>query len=225
LGSVNLGEDFMKRFGQAAVAAVALMATAKVASAQLPGILPYSPVETGSGIYAAADYGKPSDDLGGGTAYALTGGLGFSSFGFSVSAGARDPGGTGIGSSTSYGARVGMKLFGGGLNPLSVGLQVGGSQTKNIGAGGTSASYLAPGAWVKVNLPMIKPWGQVYYLTGTDLPATAEKEARFVVGVNLNLLVGFGLHAAYDWGNTGNIWGVGAHFNFRLPGVPLVPGV
>jgi len=216
----------MKRFGQAAVAAVALMATARVASAQLSGI-PYAPVEVGTGISVAVDYAKPSSDLGGGTAYGLTGGVGFGRFGLSASFGAQDP--SAFSKSTSVGGRIGMRLFGGGLNPLSVGLQVGGSSTQNIGVnstgGATTATYVAPGAWAKVNLPLIKPWGQVYYTTGNNRPSWSKDEVRFAVGVNFNLLLGLGVHGAYDWGNTGGGWGIGAHFNFRLPGVPLVPGV
>ncbi len=212
----------MKRFGPVAVAAVALMVTAQAASAQLAGI-PYMPVATGTGIIVAADYAKPSSDLGGGTAYGLTGGVGFGRFGFQASYGSRDPSGSAVGSSNSYGGVVGMRLFGGGLNPVSVGLQVGASQTADIGTAGSDATFVLPGAWVKVStLFPIKPFGQVYYRTGDNLP---KDEARFVIGANMNLLLGLGFHAAYDWGDTGSTWGVGAHFNFRLPGVPLVPGV
>jgi hypothetical protein len=215
----------MKRFGQVAVAAVALMVTAEVASAQLAGI-PFGPVATGTGIIVAADYAKPSNDLGGGTAYGLTGGAGFGRFGFTASYGSRDPGGSTIGKSNSYGGVIGMRLFGGGLNPVSVGVQVGGSQTQNIGTGGSDATFVLPGAWVKVStLFPIKPYGVAYYSTGNNRPTGLGDEARFVIGANLSLLLGFGFHAAYDWGNTGSTWGVGAHFNFRLPGVPVVPGV
>jgi hypothetical protein len=45
--------------------------------------------------------------------------------------------------------------------------------------------------------------------------------------VNFNLLLGLGVHAGVDWGKvpgkldpatpTTLIWGVGAHFDFRLP--------
>lgn len=210
----------MKRIGQVAVAAVALVATARVASAQLPGI-PFSPVETGTGISVAADYGDPQ---GTGKAYGLTGGVGFSRFGISASAGAFDLGGI-IGSSTSIGGRVGMKLLGGGLNPISIGVQVGASSTANIGTSGNRQTVIMPGLFLKVSPPLLplKPWGLVYYRAGTNLPV---KEARFAVGANFNLLFGFGVHGAYDWGNKGGKgWGVGVHFNFRLPGVPMVPGV
>lgn len=223
----------MKRFGQVAVAAAALVATARVASAQLPGI-PYAPVETGLGVSVSADAGKPNTKAGGGTAFGASVGIGFSRFGISAAAGTRNPSGSGLGlnSSASVGGRIGMKLIGGGLNPISLGVQVGGSTTGDIGGTALNRARLTtimPGAWVKVSPPLFpfKPWGQVYYLTGSNLPA-GTKEARFAVGLNLNLLFGLGVHAAYDWGKTGgSTVGVGAHLNFRVPslGVPGVPGV
>jgi len=215
----------MKRFGQVALAAVALMATARAASAQLAGI-PNLPVETGTGIMVGADYAQPSSDLGGGTAMGLTAGVGFGRFGLSGSYGSWDPSGSAVGKSNSYGGRIGMKLFGGGLNPVSVGVQVAASQTEHVSPTGGNSSFLMPGAWVRVStLFPIKPFGQLYYQTGDNRPTGYKDEVRFTVGANLSLLLGLGVHAAYDWGDVGSTWGIGAHFNFRLPGVPVVPGV
>jgi hypothetical protein len=45
-------------------------------------------------------------------------------------------------------------------------------------------------------------------------------EFRATIGADFNLLLGLGFHAAYDIGTasgSGKTWGVGAHFNFRLP--------
>jgi hypothetical protein len=86
-----------------------------------------------------------------------------------------------------------------------------------------------PGAFVRLSPPLfpLKPWAQVYYMTGSNVPDPA-KEVRFAVGADFNLLLGLGLHAGYDWGNEGgSTWGVGAHFTFRVPGlgVPGVPGM
>lgn len=205
----------MKRIGQVAVAAVALMAAARVASAQLPGI-PYGPVETGLGASVAADYGDPQ---GTGKAYGLTGGVGFSRFGISASVGSFNYGG-GV-SSTTIGGRFGMKLLGGGLNPISIGAQLG---FGSVSTAGTRTTAIMPAAFVKLSPPLfpLKPFGQVYYVAGSNVI----KEVRFTVGANFNLLFGLGVHGGYDWGDKGGKgWGVGAHFNFRLPGVPMVPGV
>ena len=209
----------MKRFGAIAVSAIALMAAAGTANAQSLGI-PYMPVETGAGIYLAADYA----DMGA-TAYGASAGLGLGRFGFSVSAGTVDAGGT-LGDVTSFGGRLGMRLFGGGLSPIAVGAQLGAISTQDISPTGGSQTMILPAAFVRAGLPLfpIKGFGQVYYVTGSDLAADQE-EVRFTIGANLNLLLGFGLHAAYDWGDSFDGWGIGAHFTFRLPGVPLVPGV
>lgn len=214
----------MKRIGSVAVAAVLLSAMARTAAAQLPGI-PVGPVETGTGISVAADYAKPSNDLGGGSAYGLTGGLGISNFGISASVGAWKP--SGFSAQTSFGGRLGMKLFGGGLNPLTIGVQVGGSSVKISGPlTSVTQTRILPGAFVRVSPPLfpLKPYGVAYYQTGNNGIA---KEARFTVGANFNLLLGLGVHGAYDWGNSGATWGVGAHFNFHVPGlgVPGVPGM
>ena len=213
----------MKRFAAVAMAAVALAAATSKASAQLPGI-PYGPVETGTGISIAADYGKPNDKAGGGSAYGLTGGIGFSNFGLSASIGAWKP--TGITSAqTTLGGRLGMKLFGGGLNPLTVGAEVGASSVRFAGGGGRVTAFM-PGAFVKVSPPLfpLKPWGQVYYTLGNS---NVTKEVRFAVGANFNLLLGLGLHAGYDFGDSGSTFGLGAHFSFHVPGlgVPGVPGM
>ena len=37
------------------------------------------------------------------------------------------------------------------------------------------------------------------------------------LGADFNVLMGLGVHAAYDMGKNNNTWGVGAHLNFRLP--------
>ncbi len=210
----------MKRLASLAVVA-ALTAAGSRAMAQLPGI-PYQPVETGTGISIAADYGKPDNKSGGGSAYGLTGGLGLGRFGVSASVGAVKP--SGFSSQTSFGGRLGLKLVGGGLVPLQIGVQVGASSTKYSSplAPSVTQTLLLPGAYVKISPPLfpLKPFGMVYYQTGNN---GISKEARFTVGTNFNLLLGLGLHAAYDTGKSGSAWGVGAHFNFRVPGLPGVP--
>jgi hypothetical protein len=223
----------MNRIGTFAVSAVLMAAAARTAAAQLTGI-PYSPVETGTGISIAADYGKPDNKAGGGSAYAVTGGIGFSSFGLSASVGAIKPSGS-TSAATQFGGRLGMKLFGGGLMPVTIGAQIGAAHLKITGVGGSfTTTTILPSVFVRVSPPLfpLKPWGNVYYLTGscstTSGTCTVEKEVRFAVGVNFNLLLGLGVHAGYDWGNkNGNSWGVGAHFSFHVPGlgVPGVPGM
>lgn len=215
----------MIRTGSALFLFALAASTATTAAAQLPGI-PYGPVETGLGLTVAADYGKPNDEAGGGSAYGLTAGLGFSRFGLSLSAGMVKPDGL-TDAEMAIAGRLGMKLFGGGLNPISVGAQVGVSTVSFpvTPTTDTRITAIMPGAWVRLSPPLfpLKPFGQVYYITGSDI----EEEVRFVVGANFNLLLGLGLHAGYDFGDGGSTLGVGAHFTFRVPGlgVPGVPGM
>ena len=219
----------MKRFGwKVLTAALAVPLTVQALSAQLPGI-PYGPVNTGLGINVAADYGK-SNVSGSGAAYGLTGGLGIANLGIQASVGSQTPV-SGGSSNTTFAGAAGLKLFGGGLTPVTVGIQVGAGH-ESFGTG-NSITTIEPAAWVKVSPPLfpLKPWGQVYYLSGTTSgAATLTKETRATIGANFNLLLGLGVHAAYDFstksGGT-NFWGVGAHINFRVPslGVPGVPGI
>ena len=199
----------MKRIGAIAVAAVALSVVASQASAQLPGV-PNYPIDTGTHLGLAADYAKPE---GGGEAYGLQGSFGFSRFGVRAGVGGID---NGTASEVSYGGGVSMRLIGGGLNPLSVGAQVGATQVE---VGTTKFTSIQPGAWVKFSPPLfpIKPFGSIYYVTGDNVT----EETRLSIGANLNLLLGFGFHGAYDWGDSGYTWGVGAHFMFRV-GIPGV---
>jgi hypothetical protein len=62
----------------------------------------------------------------------------------------------------------------------------------------------------------LKPFAVGYYVLGSKVT----KEFRATIGADFNLLLGLGVHAAYDLGTgspTSNVWGVGAHFNFRMP--------
>ena len=218
----------MTRIGRTALAALAALTTVQVAKAQLPGI-PYYPVNTGLGINVAADYGKPTGSGATGHSWGVTGGLGLSNLGLSASFGGAD---AGAGSQTTLGGALGMKLFGGGLTPVQIGAQVG---VGHVGApaGGSAITTFEPAAWVKVSPPLfpLKPFGQVYYVTGTcGTGCSFNNETRVSIGANFNLLLGLGVHAAYDFSTkSGGAkgWGVGAHMNFRVPslGVPGVPGI
>jgi len=70
--------------------------------------------------------------------------------------------------------------------------------------------------------PWIAPRVDVVKLSGGGLSNT---ETNFGLGggVELNLLNGFGLHAAYDRvfldGGDPSVFGLGAHYAFRIPGL------
>ena len=201
----------MKRFGTvAAIAAVATLAGAGAVHAQLPGI-PLEVAPSGTGIDVLADYAKPNADAGGGSAWGVAGGIGLGRVGLRAAFGGLDPDSSS--SVTTYAGLAGLRLFGGGLNPLAIGAEVGAGQFK---VAGQTFTQIPIGATVSFNPPLfpIKPWGVAYYREGDS---NIKKEARFSVGANFNFLLGLGVHAAYDWGNSGTTWGVGAHFNFHVP--------
>jgi hypothetical protein len=58
-----------------------------------------------------------------------------------------------------------------------------------------------------------------------SVSGTSDSETNFALGagIELNLLNGFGLHAAYDRvfvdGGDPSVFGLGAHYAFRVPGL------
>lgn len=194
----------------AAVALVLLGAAVRPAAAQILSGVPLGVAPSGTGIVLGLDYGSPE---GGAAAYGLTGGIGFSRFGVAASVGSLDP--DNLENATNYGAMAGMRLFGGGLNPLQIGAQAG---VLSMDLSGSNLTAYNVGANVRFNPPLfpLKPWGVVYYAMGDD---NVDDEARISVGVDFNLVLGLGVHAAYDWGDSGSTWGIGAHFKFGVPGM------
>ncbi len=190
--------------------AAALVLAAQAVQAQVYGV-PFYPTPTGTGASASADYGKPED----GSAVALTGGLGLPRLGVTATVGRYSISGT---EEMSFGGSAALRLFGGGLMPVSVQAQAG---FGTIDLGGTTGrvTNIPVGLAVRVSPPLfpLKPFAVAYYTLGDGV----EEELRVNVGANFNLLLGLGFHAAYDWGDSGSTFGLGAHFNFRLP-VPVM---
>ena len=198
-------------------AAVVLLALAgQAARAQVPG-LPFYPTPTGMGVLAAAEYAHGANSR---TMLAARAGIGFGPFGVTAVAG-QYKGGTGLSTQVAYGGSVAMKVFGGGLLPVSISVQGGVGQVKDVLSTHT-ITYMPVGAAVRANLPLfpIKPFAVGYYVLGSNLGSNLKKEFRATVGADFNLLLGLGFHAAYDMGKA-NAWGIGAHFNFRMP-IPMM---
>lgn len=207
----------MRRIGSAAAVALVLLgAAARPAAAQSLRGVPLGVAPSGTGINLGVDYGSPDNDYdGGGTAYGVTGGVGFSRFGIAASVGSIDP--DNFNKASSYGAMVGMRLIGGGLNPLAIGAQAGGTHAE---VGGITTTTYNAGASVRFSPPLfpLKPWGVAYYAMSDN--DAMKDEVRMTLGLDFNLMLGLGVHAAYDWGNDGGAtWGIGAHFKFGVPGM------
>jgi len=202
------------------------------AQAQVRGIPVYnSGVATGIAIYG--DVGFPNAEAGKGTALAVSGRAGFGPFGATAILSTFNPDGP-AGSKVSVGGTLNYKLFGGPLIPLSVTLQGGigyfKSDTGLLPSGEQNALRFPVGLGFALTIPnpalAIKPWLaprlDIVRLSGGGSSST---ETNFGIGggLELNLLSGLGVHAAYDRvfidGGDPSVFGLGAHYSFRIPGL------
>ncbi|MBA3444073.1 MAG: hypothetical protein H0T58_04360 [Gemmatimonadales bacterium] len=206
--------------------------TAPAAEAQVRGIPVYnSGIPTGIAVYG--DIGFPNVDAGKGRALALSGRAGFGPLGATAILSSFNPDGAGD-SQLSVGGTLNFKIFGGPLIPLSVTLQGGiGYSKPDVGFlpdGDVNEFRFPLGVGLALTIPnpalAIKPWiaprVDIVRLAGSGL---SETESNFGLGggIELNLLSGLGVHAAYDRvfmdGGDPSVFGFGAHYSFRVPGL------
>ena len=236
----------MTERAHAVIAAVGLSLAAAIAprvvAAQVHGIPVYnSGIPTGIGVYG--DIGFPNTDAGKGRSLALSGRAGFGPFGATAILSTFNPEGPGD-SELSVGGTVNYKIFGGPLIPLSVTLQggIGYAKPENGFVPGQEVNeFRFPiGVGVALTIPnpalAIKPWiapridivrmsGGETNTPGGPIAARSATESNFGLGggIELNTLSGFGVHAAYDRvfldGSDPSVFGVGAHYTFRVPGL------
>jgi len=200
--------------------------------AQVRGIPVYnSGIPTGIAIYG--DIGLPNEDAGKGTAFAVSGRAGFGPFGATAILSTFNPEGPGD-SDLSVGATLNYKVFGGPLIPLSVTLQGGiGYSKPDIGLlpNDEVNEYRFPvGLGFALTIPnpalAIRPWiAPRLDIVRVSGGGASDTETNFGLGggLELNLLSGLGLHAAYDRvftdGGDPSVFGFGAHYAFRIPGL------
>jgi hypothetical protein len=216
-----------------AAALVAALAVAGVpVAAQVRGLPLYnSGVPRGLGLYA--DVGFPNDEAGGGTGYGVTGRLGAGVFGATATLASYNADGPG-GSDLSVGATLNYRLFGGPLVPLSVTLQggVGYARPESGFLPGEDVNdwHFPVGLGFALVIPnpalAIRPWlAPRLDIVRTSAGGESETDTNFGLsgGLELNLLSGLGVHAAYDAvfadGGTPGVFGIGAHYTFRVPGL------
>jgi outer membrane protein with beta-barrel domain len=215
-------------------ALLALAAMAPPAAAQVRGIPVYnSGVPRGIGLYG--DVGFSNDEAGGGTGWGLTGKAGLGPLGVTALISTSKP--DGGDSDVSLGATLNYRLFGGPLVPLAVTLQAGAGWVKAEGADllvlpppDVTTWHFPIGVGFTLTIPnpvlAIRPWlaprlDIVRHSAGGD----SETDTNFGLsgGLEANFLNGFGLHAAYDAvfadGATPGVFGLGAHYAFRTPGL------
>jgi hypothetical protein len=174
------------------------------AHAHMSGV-PDAPAPTETGAIVSVDFGDPGD----GYSTGIGAGGGFGRFGGRVDYAHRDfdpEEGDGVGGS------AGMRLAN--LGPATLGAQVGVSSIDHS-AGRQTA--ILPGLSAKGSVPGIplKPWGLLTYRIGDNL----SDEFRLTLGADWNFMPAFGAHAGVEWGDSGNVWGVGAHMAFGVPGL------
>jgi hypothetical protein len=225
---------------QAVLGAVALAAAlagmAPSAAAQVRGIPVYNAgIPRGIGIYG--DVGFSNDDGGGGTGYGVTGRAGFGPFGATAMLSSYNPDGP-TDSDVSVGATLNYRVFGGPLVPLAVTVQGGIGYAKpddTLLPDGESVADLTElrfpvGVGFALTIPnpilAIKPWlAPRLDIVRTSIGDNAETNSEFGLsgGIELNTLGGLGLHATYDAifadGGTPGVFGIGAHYTFRVPGL------
>ena len=213
------------------VALATLAGGAGELAAQVRGIpVDNAGVARGVGLYA--DIGFPNDEAGGGRAYALTGKAGLGVLGFTGTLASFDPDGSDA--AIAVGATINYRIFGGPLVPLAVTFQGGigyyAPDTDSPFDVLDSDLHFPIGVGFAMTIPnpalAIRPW------LAPRLDITAQKieggetdtntEFGLSGGIELNTLSGFGLHASYDAvfsEGTPGIFGVGAHYTFRVPGL------
>lgn len=202
------------------------------AQAQVRGIPVYnSGIATGIAIYG--DVGFPNVEAGKGTALAISGRAGFGPLGATAMLSTFNPEGAGD-SELSVGGSLNYKVFGGPLIPLSVTLQggIGYSKPDNGFLPGAEVSELRfpVGIGFALTIPnpalAIKPWiaPRIDIMrSSADGQSSTESNFGLAGGLELNLLSGLGVHAAYDRvftdGGDASVFGLGAHYSFRVPGL------
>jgi hypothetical protein len=208
-----------------------LLASGRTAEAQVRGIPVYnSGIPTGIAVYG--DVGFPDEDAGKGTAFAVSGRAGLGPFGATAILSTFNPNGPGD-SDLSVGATLNYKIFGGPLIPLSVTLQGGIGYSKpdtGLLPGEENELRFPVGLGLALTIPnpalAIKPWiAPRLDIIRTSGGGLSDTETNFGLGggLELNLLNGFGVHAAYDRvftdGGDPSVFGLGAHYAFRIPGL------
>ena len=206
-----------------AAAVIPLAALATAAQAQLAGIPVYYSPRGGTGVGIAANLGFPNDSAGGGTAYGVSGSFGTGPVTLTAMVGAWK--GTSFTSAqTTFGANIAYRLFGGGILPVAVAVQAGYGTVKSAlpaPAPSNTINTIPVGVGISFDPPLfpLKPWiaPRVDFISGGG---SSTSEVWVSGGVNFNLLLGLGVHAAVDYKPSSPskmILGVGAHFDFHVP--------
>ncbi len=141
----------------------------------------------------------------------------------------------GADASVAVGGTINYRVFGGPLVPLAVNLQGGIGYTRPTPAARSTSTdtdlRFPVGVGFALTIPnpvlAIRPWlaPRLDITTRKSEGGDTKTNTEFGLsgGIELNTLGGFGIHAAYDAvfadGGTPGVFGIGAHYTFRVPGL------
>ena len=240
----------MKRFvGSTAAFALAVGLVVVPAAAQLNSIPVYFNPKGGTGFTLGVDFGKGiNTESGKNTAFAARASVGGGPITIGAGIGTVNPR-VGLARETEvqYMGTLGLRVFGGPLLPVSIGLQGGvGFLSQDVTPTTTLKSLNIPiGIGIGLSAPTpgfsFDPWiAPRVQISRTELGPDSQTRAGFGVsgGVNLAFVMGLGLHVAFDWlklpsktSGALNLLevqpatiGIGVHYTFGPPGIPVLPG-
>ncbi len=247
----------MKRFmtfGAALIIGLTFMAGP--ATAQMNSIPVMFNPKGGTGLLVALDFGRGmNDESGKNTALAFRSALlvGPVTIGGGIGIVNPDKGGL-VGRETErqYMGNLALRLFGGGLLPVSISFQ-GGVGVLDNSSLGTKVVTVPIGLGIGFSVPTpgfsFDPWiaGRYAFVQNEGAFQTANQNSFGIsAGLNFNFLMGLGFHVAGDWqqnplervtSGSGTltvpetrpfVFGIGLNYTFTipgLPGVPMVPGM
>lgn len=248
----------MKRVVMFAISVVFSMALlVPPATAQMNSIPVYFSPKGGTGLLVALDVGKGiNDESLKNTAVAFRSALGVGPVTIGGAVGMVNPYiNTTLGREpeAQYMGNIALRVFGGGLLPVSVSLQ-GGVGFMSIDDLATDVVTVPIGVGFGFSVPApafnFEPWiAPRYTLVRSEIgtaPAINQHSFGISAGVNLGFLMGLGLHIAGDWQTNPAevvtqgpvqvsladskpfVLGIGLNYTIRipgLPGVPIVPGM
>jgi hypothetical protein len=234
------------------VLCVVLSALEKPVTAQLVANPVYFSPKTPIGLTLAADFGNALSTKFGSAKSTVHPNhvgvralLGLPIISIGVGAGRYNPDTSGVNSETQFAADAALKLLSLPLVPVGIALQAGAGYLQTGSGVNAAKLYNVPiGLGVSVKPPTpglsVEPWVaprvqlRAYSAGGTS---TFQTGIGVSGGVNLGLPTGLGLHAALDWSKLSAktkgtlnlpdtetmLLGIGLHYTFTIPGLPMVP--